>query len=82
LTTFMLGIATVSTPMVVILALSDWITLTTAHFKFQQLLFLTLLVELCSHEIDDVPFCDYPLVSTVMPYVDVNTPLVFYSWSK
>jgi len=33
---------------------------------FQQLLFLTLLVELCWHEIDNVPICDYPLVFTML----------------
>jgi hypothetical protein len=46
------------------------------------MLFLTLLVELCWHKIDDVLVYGYPLVSTMVQYVDVNTLLVFCSWSK
>ncbi len=42
----------------------------------QQLSLLTLLVKLFWLEIDIVLVCGYPLVSFVVQYVDVNTPLV------
>jgi hypothetical protein len=80
LTTFMLSTITISTLVVSILASNDWITPTlTCVSRFQQLPFPTLLVELCWHEIDNIPVCGYPLVSIMVQYVDVNTPLVFYS---
>ncbi len=83
LTTSMLGTTIISTPMVVIPTPSDWVTPTLACcFWVATMLFLTLLVELCWHKIDDVLVYGYPLVSTMVQYVDVNTLLVFCSWSK
>jgi hypothetical protein len=41
-----------------------------------------LLVNLCWLKINYVHICDYPVVSYVVQNVDVNTPLVLYSWSK
>jgi hypothetical protein len=69
--------------MVVIPTSNDWVTLTpTCCFWVSTTTTLTLLVELCWCEIDNVPVYDYPLVSIVVQYVGVNTPLIFYSWFK
>jgi hypothetical protein len=81
LTTSMLGVTTDYNPMVVILARSNWIT-PTPTCCFQVPTTLTLLVEMCCCEINDVPFYSYPLVFTVVQYVDVSTLLGFCSWSK
>jgi hypothetical protein len=63
----MLGTTIISTLVVVIHALSDWVTpIPACCLLFQQLLFPTLLVKLCSLEIDVVPVCGCPLVSSMV----------------
>jgi hypothetical protein len=73
----MLGATIVSTPMIVMTTIGDWVTFILVGN--QQLPLLTLLVKLSSFKFDDAPFCDYPLVSFVVQNVDVNTPLVLCS---
>jgi hypothetical protein len=43
---------------------------------------LTLLMKLNWFELDNAPLCGDPLVSSVVQNVDVNTPLVLYSWTE
>jgi len=76
----MLGTTIVSTLVVVMIASNDWVTsILTSCLHVLTTIVFELLVKLCWLEFDNVPFCGYPLVFSMVQNMDVNTLLIFYS---
>jgi hypothetical protein len=77
---FVLDATQISILVVGMTTLNNWVTsISTWCFHISTTTFLTLLVKLSLFEFDDAPLCGYPLVSSMVQNVDVNTPFLLCS---